>query len=43
MRSFTETFQNKSRLISRRMFIVSSLKVAVFVAIITRLILPTNF
>ena len=37
MPSFVSTFQNKSRLISRRMFIVSSLKVAVFVAIISRL------
>jgi len=37
MLSFASTFQNKSRLISRRMFIVSSLKVAVFVAIISRL------
>jgi len=37
MRSFTETFQNKSKLISRRMFILSSLKVAVFISIIARL------
>ena len=37
MRSFTETFQNKSQLISRRMFILSSLKVVVFVSIICRL------
>ena len=37
MRSISETFQNKSRLITRRMFILSSLKVAVFVVIITRL------
>jgi len=37
MRSFSETFQNKSRLITRRMFILSSLKVTVFVVIITRL------
>ena len=37
MRSFTETFQNKSQLISRRMFILSSIKIAVFVAIICRL------
>ena len=37
MRSFTETFQNKSQLISRRMFILSSLKVAVFIGIICRL------
>ena len=37
MRSFTETFQNKSRLITRRMFILSSLKVVVFISIIARL------
>jgi len=37
MLSFTETFQNKSRLISRRMFILSSLKLFVFVGIISRL------
>jgi len=37
MRSFTETFQNKSQLISRRMFILSSLKIAVFIGIICRL------
>jgi len=37
MLSFTETFQNKSKLISRRMFILSSLKIAVFVGIISRL------
>ena len=37
MLSFLETFQNKSTLISRRMFILSSLKVAVFVGIISRL------
>ncbi len=37
MRTFSETFQNKSRLISRRMFILSSLKAAVFVSIIARL------
>ena len=37
MRSFSETFQNKSRLITRRMFILSSLKVAVFIGIISRL------
>ena len=37
MRSISETFQNKSRLITRRMFILSSLKVTVFVVIITRL------
>ena len=33
----TSTFQNKSKLITRRMFILSSLKVAVFISIITRL------
>ena len=37
MRSFVETFQNKSNLISRRMFILSILKVGVFVGIISRL------
>ena len=37
MRSFTETFQNKSKLISRRMFILSTLKVGVFISIISRL------
>ena len=37
MRDFAETFQNKSRLISRRMFILSSIKVGVFVSIISRL------
>ena len=37
MLSFSETFQNKSRLISRRMFILSTLKIAVFVSIICRL------
>ena len=37
MRSFSETFQSKSQLISRRMFILSSLKVAVFIGIISRL------
>ena len=37
MRSFTETFQNKSQLISRRMFILSSLKIVVFIGIICRL------
>jgi len=37
MRSFSETFQNKSKLISRRMFILSSLKIVVFVSIIIRL------
>ena len=37
MISFTETFQNKTKLISRRMFFLSGLKVAVFISIITRL------
>ena len=37
MRSFSETFQNTSRLISRRMFILSTLKMFVFVSIISRL------
>ena len=31
------TFQNKSRLITRRMFILTSLKVVVFVSIVVRL------
>lgn len=37
MVTFPETFQTKSRLISRRMFILSTLKIAVFVSIICRL------
>ncbi len=37
MTPFTETFQNKSKLISRRMFILSTLKIGVFVSIISRL------
>ena len=37
MLSFSETFQNKSKLISRRMFILSSIKVVVFISIISRL------
>ncbi len=37
MRKFSQTFQNKSILITRRMFILSSLKVMVFIAIISRL------
>ena len=37
MRSFSETFQNKSNLISRRMFILSTLKMGVFISIISRL------
>ena len=34
---FTETFQNKSKLISRRMFLLSIMKTAVFFGIISRL------
>ena len=37
MFSISEVFQNKSKLISRRMFILSSLKATVFVVIIVRL------
>ena len=37
MRSFDQTFQNKSKVISRRMFILSVLKIGVFVSIISRL------
>jgi len=37
MLSFSKTFQSKSKTITRRMFILSSLKIAIFVAIITRL------
>ena len=37
MISFSETFQNKSKLITRRMFILSSLKAAIFISIICRL------
>ena len=37
MVTFPETFQSKSRLIGRRMFILSTLKAAVFVSIICRL------
>ena len=37
MATFTSNLQNKSNLISRRMFILSSIKVVVFVAIISRL------
>jgi len=37
MRSFSETFQNKSRLISRRMFVLSALKLGVFISIVSRL------
>jgi len=37
MLSFSETFQNKSQSISRRMFVLSSLKIVVFIGIISRL------
>jgi len=37
MRSFSETFQNKSRLITRRMFILSAIKTITFISIICRL------
>ena len=37
MRSFSEPFQNTSRLINRRMFILSTLKAGVFISIISRL------
>ena len=37
MITFSESFQNKSRLISRRMFILSTLKISVFIGIISRL------
>ena len=37
MLNFAETFQSKSKIIPSRMFIVSSLKAAVFLAIISRL------
>ena len=37
MISFSENFQNKSKLISRRMFILSTLKIGVFVSIVSRL------
>ena len=37
MLSFSETFQNKSKIISRRMFVLSALKLTVFVSIISRL------
>ena len=37
MAFFSETFQNKSRLISRRMFILSTIKAGVFISIISRL------
>ena len=37
MTSFTQTFQSKSKLISRRMFILSTVKIAVFISIVCRL------
>jgi len=37
MISFSQNFQNKSTVISRRMFILSALKISVFVSIISRL------
>ena len=37
MISFSETFQNKSKLITRRMFILSAAKISIFTAIILRL------
>jgi len=37
MVTFSETFQNKSKLISRRMFILTTIKVGVFISIISRL------
>jgi len=37
MLSFSETFQSKSATITRRMFVLSSLKVTIFIAIIARL------
>ena len=37
MNNFSETFQNKSKLISRRMFILNTLKIGVFISIISRL------
>ena len=37
MAIFSETFQNKSKLISRRMFILSTAKILIFVSIISRL------
>ena len=33
----SETFQNKSKIITRRMFVLSAVKIAVFIAIISRL------
>jgi len=37
MKDFSGTFQNKSKLISRRMFILNTLKIGVFISIISRL------
>ena len=37
MLSFSETFQNKSKTITRRMFILSTAKISIFIAIILRL------
>ena len=37
MLSFSETFQNKAKLITRRMFILSTVKIAVFISILSRL------
>ncbi len=37
MLRFSDTYQNKSNLINRRLFILSALKIAVFVSIIARL------
>ena len=37
MLNYSEPLQSKSKIITRRMFILSSLKIAIFVAIITRL------
>jgi len=37
MSSFTQTFESKAKLISRRMFFLSALKIGVFVSIVTRL------
>ena len=37
MSVFSETFQNKSKLITRRMFILSTIKMAAFISIICRL------
>ena len=37
MSLFTEPFQNKAKLISRRMFILSTLKIGIFISIISRL------